>query len=137
MVNTICICGNSRGRQGVFSSAHQAFNYGVRAARNLAAMSFTLGKTPAYVRQLMVGEVGTGKPNRSLACTSAVGNKTKFVVGEKGREMRKRVALGLQHAWAQMINSNHSLEKAVRILSTCKTAFFHSTICILYLIGYN
>jgi hypothetical protein len=85
----------------------------------------------------MVGEVGTGKPNRSLACTSAVGNKTKFVVWKKGRQTRKRVALGLQHAWAQMVNSNHSLEKAVRILSICETAFFHATICILYLIGYN
>ena len=58
----------------------------------MAAVSFTLGKPTAYVRQLMVGEVGTGKPNMSLACTSAVGNKTKFVVWKKGREMRKRVA---------------------------------------------
>ena len=40
----------------------------------------------------MVGKVGTGKLNSSLACTSAVGNKTKFVVWKKGREMRKRVA---------------------------------------------
>jgi len=45
-----------------------------RTVRNLAAMAFTLDKPPAYVRQLMVGEVETGKPNRSLACTSAMSN---------------------------------------------------------------
>ena len=74
-----------------------------RAARNLAAISFTLGKPPAYVRQLMVGEVGTGKPNRSLACTGAMGNKARLFVWKKGSQMRKRVAWRLQHAWAKRI----------------------------------
>jgi len=75
----------------------------IRAARNLAAILFTLGKPPAYVRQLIVGEVGTGKPNRSLACTSAMSNQARIFVWKKGRQMRKRVAWRLQHAWAKRI----------------------------------
>ena len=80
----------------------------------------------------MVGKTGVGARR-----ASAVGNKAKFIVWKKGGQMRKRVAWGLQHAWAHMIISNHSLEKAVRILSACEIACIHATICILYLIGYN
>jgi len=72
-----------------------------RTARNLTAISFTLGKPPAYVRQFMLGEVETGKPNRSLACTSAMSNQARIFVWKKGRQMRKREAWRLQHAWAK------------------------------------
>jgi hypothetical protein len=80
----------------------------------------------------MVGKTGVG-----AQCASAVGNAARLFVWKKGRQIRKGVVWGLQHAWAHMINSKHLLEKAVRILSACEKAFFHATICILYLIGYN
>ncbi len=72
-----------------------------------------------------------------VASVDALVNAATIFVWKKGRQMRKRVAWGLQHAWVHMIISNHSLEKAVRILSAYEKACFHATTCILYLIGYN